>query len=136
MLNGMFAFILYDKKKGVSFIARDHLGIIPLYVGWDNTGTLYVASEMKALDDYCTDIKEFRPGTIWSAKGKISFDGTNLNGQKNPHQGTGSFGVEKSAGEIGERANDVRCSLWCSHFGGIGFFANSSDCIQVPKETS
>jgi asparagine synthase (glutamine-hydrolysing) len=61
MLNGMFAFILYDKKAGCYFIARDHIGIIPLYVGWDEKGTFYVASEMKALNDYCTDIQEFPP---------------------------------------------------------------------------
>ncbi len=62
MLNGMFAFILYDKKKGHYFVARDHIGIIPLYVGWDRKGTFYVASEMKALNDFCKDIKEFPPG--------------------------------------------------------------------------
>ena len=62
MLNGMFAFILYDKAKGVFFVARDHIGIIPLYVGWDDNGTFYVASEMKALNEYCTTVKEFPPG--------------------------------------------------------------------------
>ena len=62
MLNGMFAFILYDKAAGKYFIARDHIGIIPLYVGSDDKGTLYVASEMKALTDYCTTVKEFPPG--------------------------------------------------------------------------
>lgn len=61
-LNGMFAFILYDKQKGSYFIARDHIGIIPLYVGWDDRGTFYVSSEMKALNDYCTNVQEFPPG--------------------------------------------------------------------------
>jgi len=70
MLNGMFAFVLYDKKKGQFFIARDQIGIIPLYVGWDDKGTLYVASEMKALNDYCTDIKEFPPGHSLMGNGK------------------------------------------------------------------
>ncbi|MCW4018128.1 MAG: asparagine synthase B [Candidatus Bathyarchaeota archaeon] len=69
MLNGMFAFILYDKQKGTYFIARDHIGIIPLYVGWDDQGTFYVASEMKALNDYCTQIQEFPPGHYLMGKG-------------------------------------------------------------------
>jgi asparagine synthase (glutamine-hydrolysing) len=70
MLNGMFAFILYDKKNGRYFIGRDHIGIIPLYVGWDEKGTFYVASEMKALNDYCTDIQEFPPGNYILGTGK------------------------------------------------------------------
>jgi asparagine synthase (glutamine-hydrolysing) len=70
MLNGMFAFILYDKQKGTYFIARDHIGIIPLYVGWGEKGTFYVASEMKALTDYCQDIQEFPPGNYLIEKGK------------------------------------------------------------------
>ena len=68
--NGMFAFVLYDKKNGRYFIARDHIGIIPLYVGWDERGTFYVASEMKALSDYCTDIQEFPPGNYLLGTGK------------------------------------------------------------------
>ncbi len=63
LLNGMFAFVLYDKKAGKYFVARDHIGIIPLYIGSDDKGTLYVASEMKALTDYCTTVKEFPPGS-------------------------------------------------------------------------
>ena len=70
MLNGMFAFILYDKKNGRYFIGRDHIGIIPLYVGWDEKGIFYVASEMKALSDYCTDIQEFPPGHYLFGTGK------------------------------------------------------------------
>jgi asparagine synthase (glutamine-hydrolysing) len=62
MLNGMFAFVLYDKEAGSYFIARDHIGIIPLYYGTDDKGTLHVASEMKALTDYCSTVKEFPPG--------------------------------------------------------------------------
>jgi asparagine synthase (glutamine-hydrolysing) len=61
-INGIFAFVLYDKEKEKYFIARDHIGIIPLYIGWDDEGTFYVASEMKALLDTCTSIKEFPPG--------------------------------------------------------------------------
>lgn len=62
MLNGIFAFVLYDKQRGTYFVARDHIGIVPLYIGWDKYGTFYVASEMKALNDYCRKIEEFPPG--------------------------------------------------------------------------
>jgi asparagine synthase (glutamine-hydrolysing) len=70
MINGMFAFILYDKQRGDYFVARDHIGIEPLYVGWDSKGTFYVASEMKALTDYCAKIQEFPPGHYFTGKGK------------------------------------------------------------------
>ena len=61
-LNGIFAFAIYDTKKDSYFIARDHMGIIPLYMGWDADGTFYVASELKALEGVCTKIELFPPG--------------------------------------------------------------------------
>lgn len=61
-LEGMFAFILYDNKSGDYLIARDHLGIIPLYTGFDEFGNFYVASEMKALVPICKTVQEFPPG--------------------------------------------------------------------------
>jgi len=61
-LNGIFAFILYDKKKNTWFIARDHMGIIPLYMGWDTAGNFYAASELKALEGICERYQEFLPG--------------------------------------------------------------------------
>ncbi|MGI9526394.1 MAG: asparagine synthase B [Weeksellaceae bacterium] len=61
-LNGIFAFALYDKKQNTYLIARDHMGIIPLYIGWDKKGTFYVASELKALEGYCNKIEVFPPG--------------------------------------------------------------------------
>lgn len=61
-LNGIFAFALYDSSKNCYFIARDHMGIIPLYMGWDKLGQFYVASELKSLEGVCTLIKEFLPG--------------------------------------------------------------------------
>lgn len=61
-LNGIFAFALYDEEKDVYLIARDHMGIIPLYMGWDQYGNFYVASELKALEGYCNKIEEFMPG--------------------------------------------------------------------------
>ncbi|WP_413722297.1 asparagine synthase B [Sodalis sp. RH24] len=71
-LRGMFAFILYDTEKDAYLIGRDHMGIIPLYMGHDENGTLYVASEMKALVPVCLSIKEFPPGSyLWSQDGEI-----------------------------------------------------------------
>lgn len=64
-LNGIFAFAIYDSTKDSYFIARDHMGIIPLYMGWDKDGTFYVASELKALEGVCAKIELFPPGHYW-----------------------------------------------------------------------
>ena len=61
-LNGIFAFAIYDSTQDSFFIARDHMGIIPLYMGWDKDGTFYVASELKALEGVCSKIELFPPG--------------------------------------------------------------------------
>ena len=61
-LNGIFAFALYDIEKDIYMIGRDHIGIIPLYQGWDAQGTYYVGSELKALEGVCLKIEEFLPG--------------------------------------------------------------------------
>ena len=61
-LNGIFAFCLYDKEKDAFMIGRDHIGIIPLYMGWSDDGAFYVASELKALESYCYKIELFPPG--------------------------------------------------------------------------
>ena len=61
-LNGIFAFALYDVENDLYMVARDHMGIIPLYMGWDKNGTFYVASELKALEGVCTKIELFSPG--------------------------------------------------------------------------
>ena len=67
-LNGIFAFALYDIKNNEYLIARDHIGIVPLYMGWGEKGTFYVASELKALDEYCVKIEIFPPGHYYSSK--------------------------------------------------------------------
>jgi len=61
-LKGMFAFILYDVEKNSYLIARDHVGIIPLYYGHDENGNMYVSSEMKAIHEVCQSIAQFPPG--------------------------------------------------------------------------
>lgn len=61
-LNGIFGFALYDSREDSFFIARDHMGIIPLYYGKDQYGQLFVASELKSLEGFCTEIEQFPPG--------------------------------------------------------------------------
>ena len=71
-LEGMFAFVLYDAEQDAYLIARDHIGIIPLYTGFDVHGNFYVASEMKALAPVCKTISEFPPGHyLWSKTGEL-----------------------------------------------------------------
>lgn len=71
-LNGIFAFCLYDEEKDAYLIGRDHIGIIPLYIGYDEHGNFYVASELKALSPICKTIEEFPQGHyLWSQDGQI-----------------------------------------------------------------
>ncbi|MDG1816735.1 MAG: asparagine synthase B [Glaciecola sp.] len=71
-LEGMFAFALYDESTNSYLIARDHIGIIPLYTGYDEHGNFYVASEMKALVPVCKTVSEFPPGHyLDSSTGKL-----------------------------------------------------------------
>jgi asparagine synthase (glutamine-hydrolysing) len=67
-LNGIFAFVLYDADQNLFFAARDHMGIIPLYMGWDAQGTLYFASELKALEGQCNKIEVFPPGHFFDGR--------------------------------------------------------------------
>ncbi len=66
-LQGMFAFVLYDETNDSYLIARDPIGINPLYYGFDDVQQLYVASEMKALMDVCGEVHEFPPGHYWAS---------------------------------------------------------------------
>jgi len=71
-LQGMFAFCLYNETDNSYLIARDHIGIIPLYTGYDENGNFYVASEMKALMPICKTVSEFPPGHILDSRvGKV-----------------------------------------------------------------
>ena len=67
-LSGIFAFVLYDEERDEFLIARDPIGVIPLYIGYDSDGTVYVASELKALEGQCERYEPFLPGHYyWSA---------------------------------------------------------------------
>ena len=66
-LSGIFAFVLYDEERNEFLIARDPIGVIPLYIGYDSDGTVYVASELKALEGQCESYEPFLPGHYyWS----------------------------------------------------------------------
>ena len=67
-LNGIFAFALYDEENDEFLIARDPIGVIPLYIGCDADGTLYVASELKALEGFCEHYEPFLPGHYYWSK--------------------------------------------------------------------
>ena len=67
-LNGIFAFALYDEENDAYLIGRDHMGIVPLYMGWDKNGSFYVASELKSLEGVCNKIEEFLPGYFLYSK--------------------------------------------------------------------
>ena len=61
-LSGIFAFALYDEEKNDFIIARDPIGVIPLYIGKDHNGMVYGASELKALEGFCDEYEPFLPG--------------------------------------------------------------------------
>ncbi|TVP58042.1 MAG: asparagine synthase B [Gemmatimonadales bacterium] len=61
-LNGIFAFVLWDEARGRYLIARDPIGVMPLYYGRDSEGRLWVASELKAIEPECTQVRSFPPG--------------------------------------------------------------------------
>ena len=67
-LSGIFAFALYDSENDVYLVARDEIGVIPLYQGWDKAGRYYVASELKALEGECQTIEEFPNGHYFYSK--------------------------------------------------------------------
>ena len=67
-LNGIFAFALYDSSDDKYIIARDHIGIIPLYMGWDKENIFYVSSELKSLEGVCNRIELFPPGHYLDSK--------------------------------------------------------------------
>lgn len=70
-VNGIFAFVLYDEERDTFLIGRDPIGVIPLYIGHDAKGHVYVASELKALEGFCDFYAPFLPGHYyWSREGQ------------------------------------------------------------------
>jgi len=67
-LSGIFAFALYDSEKDEYLIARDPIGVIPLYIGHDKDGKLYIASELKSLEGFCDSYEPFLPGHYFYSK--------------------------------------------------------------------
>ena len=67
-ISGIFAFALYDEENDSFLIARDQIGVIPLYIGYDSDGKLYVASELKALEGQCERYEPFLPGHYYWSK--------------------------------------------------------------------
>ena len=67
-LNGIFAFALYDAEQDAFLIARDPIGVIPLYIGYDPDGKVYVTSELKALEGQCERYEPFLPGHLYWSK--------------------------------------------------------------------
>ena len=67
-LSGIFAFALYDEEQNAFLIARDPIGVIPLYIGYDSDGKVYVASELKALEGQCEHYEPFLPGHYYWSK--------------------------------------------------------------------
>lgn len=67
-LSGIFAFALYDEQTDEFLIARDPIGVIPLYMGTDDDGTVYVASELKALEGFCKQYEAFPPGHYYYSR--------------------------------------------------------------------
>ena len=111
-LDGIFAFALYDVEQDEYLIARDPIGVIPLYYGYDKEGRLYVASELKALEGQCDEYKVFPPGHLLTSRDKeprryyqkdwFSYD----NVKDNP---------------ANKEADDERCALRCAAKRRTGF---------------
>ena len=71
-ISGIFAFVLYDEEKDAFLIARDPIGVIPLYIGYDSDEKVYVASELKALEGQCERYEPFLPGHyLWSEELRV-----------------------------------------------------------------
>ena len=80
-LSGIFAFVLYDEERDEFLIARDPIGVIPLYIGHDSDGTVYVASELKALEGQCERYEPFLPGHYF-----YSGEWNEVRGERNDQQ--------------------------------------------------
>lgn len=74
-IRGMFAFVIYDRKKNFVMVARDPIGIIPLYKGYDKDNNMWIASEMKCLVEFCENVAIFPPGHVsYGSPGKMKLE--------------------------------------------------------------
>lgn len=67
-ISGIFAFVLYDEEKDEFLIARDPIGVIPLYIGKDKDGKIYFGSELKALEGFCNEYEPFLRDITFTVK--------------------------------------------------------------------
>ena len=108
-LNGIFAFVLYDEKRDEFLIARDPIGVIPLYIGYDADGTVYVASELKALEGQCQRYEPFLPGHyLWS--GDLNSQLSTLNSQLKKYYQRDWFDYD-AVKDNGASSEDIRQAL-------------------------
>jgi asparagine synthase (glutamine-hydrolysing) len=105
-LSGIFAFVLYDEERDEFLIARDPIGVIPLYIGYDDDGTVYVASELKALEGQCQRYEPFLPGHY--AYGKLKMKNEKLQMERYYHRDWMSYDAVKDNGASSE---DIRQAL-------------------------
>ncbi len=105
-ISGIFAFVLYDEEKDAYLIARDPIGVIPLYIGYDDDGTVYVASELKALEGQCQRYEPFLPGHY--AYGKLKIKNEKLQMERYYHRDWMSYDAVKDHDASSE---DIRQAL-------------------------
>ena len=105
-LSGIFAFVLYDEEREEFLIARDPIGVIPLYIGYDDDGTVYVASELKALEGQCQRYEPFLPGHY--AYGKLKIKNEKLQMERYYHRDWMSYDAVKDHDASSE---DIRQAL-------------------------
>ncbi len=117
-LNGIFAFVLYDREEQRWIAARDHIGIVPLYMGRDAAGTRYVASEFKALTPVCVEVREFPPGHVFDSRGpqfERWYDRTWMHAvpvaTAAPHSADGTAGRNATSSPRAEAATRVKTAL-------------------------
>lgn len=137
-LNGIFAFALYDEEKDDFLIARDPIGVIPLYIGYDDDGTVYVASELKALEGQCERYEPFLPGHYylgsegkmvrWYKRDWFSYDNVKNNTAADllPHtSGAETAGAGAMANGAGAKMGEESANVDAN--------ADYRSCVQVVK---
>lgn len=72
-LDGEFAFVLWDASKKLLIAARDPMGIRPLFYGKNKQGGWCFASEMKAIAEFCNEVKPFPPGHYFDGQKFVCF---------------------------------------------------------------